>query len=42
MQEMTLSPHKTEYEVPGRNEFVSFAFLEEDRYLPLVQGNDVA
>ena len=36
-------PHKTEYEVPEEMTVGAFfAFLEEDRYLPLVQGNDVA
>lgn len=36
-------PHKTEYEVPEEMTVGAFfAFLEEDSYLPLVQGNDVA
>ena len=36
-------PHKTEYEVSEEMTVGAFfAFLEEDRYLPLVQGNDVA
>ena len=33
--------HKTEYQVTEENDGRSFlCFLEEDRYLPLVQGND--
>lgn len=36
-------PHKTEYRVSEEMTVGAFfAFLEEDSYLPLVQGNDVA
>lgn len=36
-------PHKTEYEVSEEMTVGAFFdFIEEDRYLPLVQGNDVA
>ena len=36
-------PHKTEYKVSEEMTVEAFfAFLEEDSYLPLVQGNDVA
>ena len=36
-------PYKTEYEVSEEMTVGAFfAFLEEDSYLPLVQGNDVA
>ena len=35
-------PHKTEYEVSEEMTVGAFfAFLEEDSYLPLVQGSDV-
>ena len=36
-------PHNTEYEVPEEMTVGAFfAFLEEDSYLPLIQGNNVA